>query len=119
MGQNWPETAKLSEQAIALDPINFAGSYFFNSVANFNLGHIDVAETSARKAMKMDQQHRLPQIQLLLGRILMVKKDFTGAITNLKDYLARSPNASDADLIRRQLATLQQASATQPASPQQ
>lgn len=114
--QNWTEAARLSDQAITLDPIDFATGYFYNSVANYNLGHFEIAERSARKAATLDGQHRLPQIQSLLGRILLVKRDYPGALENFRGYLQRNPNAPDAADIRRQIQTLEQANATTPAA---
>ena len=116
--QNWQETARLTDQAITLDPLDFPFGYFYNSVANFNLGHMDVAEKSARKAATLDVQHRLPQIQSLLGRILLLKKDYPGALENFRTYLKSQPNAPDAADIRRQVETLQQAAAAAPAPAQ-
>lgn len=110
--QNWAEAARLSDQAITLDPIDFPNGYFYNSVANFNLGKLDAAEKSARKAATLDSQHRLPQIQSLLGRILLMKKDYPGALENFRTYLKTSPNAADAQDIRRQVQTLEQAAAS-------
>lgn len=115
--QNWTEAARLSDQAITLDPVDFPNGYFYNSVANFNLGRIDVAEKSARKAAVLDSQHHLPQIQSLLGRILLMKRDYPGALENFRTYLKSSPNASDSADIRRQVQTLEQAAASMPASP--
>ena len=113
--QNWAEAARLSDQAIALDPIDFISGYFYNSVANYNLGNFDVAERTARKAATLDGQHHMPQIQSLLGRILLVKRDYPGALENFRGYLHLSPNAVDAADIRRQIQTLEQASAATPA----
>jgi tetratricopeptide (TPR) repeat protein len=113
--QNWQETARLTDQAITLDPIDFPNGYFYNSVANFNLGHFDAAEKSARKAATLDSQHRLPQIQSLLGRILLMKKDYPGALENFRSYLKNLPDAADAPDIRRQVQTLEQAAASAPA----
>lgn len=112
--QNWQEAARLSDQAITLDPIDFPNGYFYNSVANYNLGHMDAAEKSARKAATLDAQHRLPQIQSLLGRILLLKKDYPGALNNFRSYLKNEPNAPDAPDIRRQVQTLEQAAASAP-----
>ena len=114
--QNWQETARLTDQAITLDPIDFPNGYFYNSVANFNMGHLDVAEKNARKAATLDFQHRLPQIQSLLGRILLVKQDYPGALENFRSYLKNKPDAADAADIRRQVQTLEQAAASAPAA---
>jgi tetratricopeptide (TPR) repeat protein len=114
MRQNWQETARLTDQAITLDPIDFPNGYFYNSVANFNMGHFEVAEKNARKAATLDSQHRLPQIQSLLGRILLMKKDYPGALENFRTYLKNLPDAADAPDIRRQVQTLEQAAASAP-----
>jgi tetratricopeptide (TPR) repeat protein len=99
----WQEVADTSDRAIKLDPYDFPVAYFYNSIANYNLGKLDVAEKSAREAQKLDTQHRFPRVNHLLGVILADRRDYTGAAASLRDYLKLVPNAQDADRVRSQL----------------
>lgn len=110
--RKWDDSLRFSQQVIALDPIDVPAGYLINSIANFNLGQYESAESSARKAYRLDPRHRLPEIQMVLGRILLAKKDYVGALENFKDYLQRSPNAADAADLRQRMAAIQEASGT-------
>lgn len=105
--QNWKEVLTLTDKAISLDPLDFPGSFFFNAVAQYNLGNLPAAEKSARKAARLDPQHRLPRLNLLLGTILADKKDYDGACEQLRSYLKIAPKAPDADAVRTRLTDLE------------
>ncbi|MCL5742805.1 MAG: tetratricopeptide repeat protein, partial [Acidobacteria bacterium] len=68
--RNWQGVADASGRVIRLDPFDFPEAYFYNSVANFNLRSYDAAEKSAREAVKLDTQHRMPKASHLLGILL-------------------------------------------------
>jgi tetratricopeptide (TPR) repeat protein len=105
--QNWQEVAAATSQVNRLDPVDFPQAYFFNSVANYNLGKIDAAETSAREAQKLDPAHRIPKVDHVLGLILYQKKDYAGAAEQMRKYLMFSPNAPDAVQVKAQLTELE------------
>lgn len=105
--RNWQEVADTTDRLLRLDPFDFPQAYFFNSVANFNLRRLDAAERSAREALKLDQQNRIPKIRHLLGIILANKQDYSGAAELLRAYLPHASNSEEADLVRRQLAELE------------
>jgi outer membrane protein assembly factor BamD (BamD/ComL family) len=105
---DWKRVAELTDSALQLDPIDFPSGFFLNAVAHYNLGHMDVAERSALRAQKLDPGHHLTQVELLLGRILIAKKDYPGAITRMNAYLQLYPNAEDANDVRKQVSALEQ-----------
>jgi tetratricopeptide (TPR) repeat protein len=121
--QKWQEVADTTSRVIKLNPFDFPFAYFYNSAANFNLRNFDAAEKSAREALKLDTQHRIPKIEHLLGIILANKQDYTGAAEHMKSYLQQVPEASDVDLVKKQLAEIERLlgarTATQPAAPPQ
>jgi regulator of sirC expression with transglutaminase-like and TPR domain len=89
-------------------------------VANYNLQKMDEAEKSAREAVKLDPEHKIPKASHLRGIILAQKREYSGAVEQLKGYLAAAPNASDAETVRKQIAEIervQAASASQTPSP--
>lgn len=117
--QRWQELADVTDKASRLDPFGFPQAFFFNAVANYNLHHVEAAEQSARRAQRLDTQHRLPQVSHLLGVILASRQDYTAAAAEMRDYLKFAPEAKDATAVRSQLADLEKrASATAPPQPQ-
>jgi len=110
-GQRWQELADMTEKAVKLDSFTYPQAFFMNAVANYNLHHEDVAEQSARRAQKLDTQHRMPQVSHLLGVILADRRDYTGAAAQMREYLKFAPDASDAPAVRSQLETLERQSA--------
>lgn len=116
--KKWQEVADTTDRVVRLNPIDFPGAYFFSSIAHYNLKNLDAAEKSAREGIKTDTQHRFPKINHVLGVILAQKGEFTAAAGFMKDYLKFAPKASDADVVKNQLAELEKfAAAQQPAQP--
>jgi tetratricopeptide (TPR) repeat protein len=107
--KKWQDAADASDRLIRLDPVDYPGAYFFSAVANLNLAmagdakRLEEAEKSAREALKLDPNHRMPGIHHVLGVILANKRDFTGAAEQLKSYLQYAPSAQDGDQVRRTL----------------
>jgi tetratricopeptide (TPR) repeat protein len=107
MEQKWQEVADITDRAMTLDPLDFPEGYYFNSVAYLSLNKMDVAERSARKAFRLDSQHRYPRVHLILAEILRRRQDVSGSIEQLQAYLKFAPQASDADKVRSMIADLQ------------
>ncbi len=110
---NWQETADTAARALRLDPYNYPNIYFYDAVAEFNLQHLDDAEKSAREALKLDPQHRIPAVNHILGVILARKGDFKGAAEFMKTYLKLAPAANDTALVKKQLAEIERVAQTQ------
>jgi tetratricopeptide (TPR) repeat protein len=120
MERKWQDVADTTDRVLKLNPIDFPNAFFFNAVANYNLQKMDAAEKSAREAVKLDPQHRIPRANHLLGMILADKQDLAGAREQMSNYLKFMPNAPDADAVRQGLAKIDQALAARnpaPASP--
>lgn len=103
----WQDVADTTDRLIRLDPYDFPQAYLFNSVANYNLGKLDVAEKSALEAQKLDTQHRFPKVNHLLGVIMADRRDYPAAARHMRDYLKFAPGAQDADRVRTQLTELE------------
>ena len=110
--RRWQELADVTDKATKLDPFSFPQAFFFNAVANYNLKHEDVAEQSARRAQKLDTQHRMPQVSHLLGVILADRHDYSGAAEQMRDYLKFAPEAKDAAAVRSQVEAFEKQSAS-------
>ncbi|HEX2727707.1 MAG TPA: tetratricopeptide repeat protein [Beijerinckiaceae bacterium] len=105
--QKWPEVADAAEKALKLNPYLAPDIYFYSAVANLNLQKLDIAEEHAQQALKLDERHRFPKINHLLGVIHAQRQNYPKAAENLRDYLKFAPQAADADAVRKQLAELE------------
>ena len=105
---NWGEVIKLTGRALQLDPASYPEAYYLNGIAHFSLQQIGEAETSARKAVELDKQRRIPRAEFLLGNVLWTKGDERGAAEHMRTYLALDPNCAEAGKIKSYLAKFDQ-----------
>jgi len=105
--KNWQNVADETSRLVQLNPVDFPQAFFYNSVANYNLGKFDAAEASAREAQKLDAAHRMPKVEHILGEILYEKKDYAGAAEQMRNYLRLAPDAADAGQVKLQLSELE------------
>jgi tetratricopeptide (TPR) repeat protein len=110
----WDEAAGYSKRVIELNPVEFPSAYWYNTVANYNLTKDQDAIKSAKALLKLDTQHRFPEVNRLLAELSLQSKDYAGAAEYLKAYLAQVPNAKDADTLKQQLLKIEEARATTP-----
>src|SRR5437660_11746861 len=85
---------------------------FYNDAGNFNLRRIDQAEKSLMRGMRLDREHRVPQMEYLLGLVFARKQDYPSAVTHVSEYLRLSPNAPDSAVARQQLDEFQKLAAS-------
>jgi tetratricopeptide (TPR) repeat protein len=112
--KDWEETISLADTLTRLDPGDFPLAYLLNAIANFSLGRLDLAEKSAREAIKIDTLHRVPRAEYVLGRILLEKRDYDGALALLKSYIQRAPDARDGEAIKKQIGEIENLAKAQP-----
>ncbi len=103
---NWGEAQTLSGRATQLDGVNFPVGSYYLAMANVQLGHLDQAEKSARMAEQLDVRHSIPQVNLLLGTILVRKQDYAHAAEELEAYLKFAPSAENGEEVRQRIAEL-------------
>jgi tetratricopeptide (TPR) repeat protein len=101
--EKWQDAATLSDRVLHSDPAGYPAAYYLNGMANLHLGNFDVAEKSAREAVRLDTAHRNPRTNYVLGLILAQKREFRQAAESLQAYLHAWPNAPDAETARKQL----------------
>ena len=115
--QKWSDLADVTDKLVKLDPFDYPQAFFFNSVANYNLRNMEVAEKSALAAERLDTRHAVPQVSHLLGVILAMKKDYAGATERFRAYLKFAPDAQDAPKVRSALAEMEKITAASAAAP--
>lgn len=107
----WQELVDRTDQWLRLDPANSPDAYYLSSVGNLQNEHIDVAEKNAREAIRMDPAKKNMRARYVLGLALAQKQEFTEAAEALKIFLDASPDAKDAETVRKQLAQVEEAAA--------
>jgi tetratricopeptide (TPR) repeat protein len=98
----WAPAAQATERLVALNPF-LPQAHYFNAIAHFNLGKLDVAEKSARSAVEGPDAKQLPHAHRLLGAILAKQGQFPAAAQEYRSFLKLNPAGSEADQLRRTL----------------
>ena len=105
----YPELLEYTTHALQLDPRGTPSLWYYDAMANDNLGHDDVAKASAEKGLLMDPVHTEPNIEQLLAVILVKQHDYNGALEHLRHCLTYYPSGPNADFMKQQAAQLEQA----------
>ncbi len=108
--QKWDEVLNQTGRALALDPAGTPQLWYYDALAKFQLGKTDEALVSAEKALAIDPRHSVPNVEQLLAVILARKADYAGALQHLKNCLSYMPSGPNADLLKQQIAQLEQKS---------
>jgi tetratricopeptide (TPR) repeat protein len=101
--KRWQDAAQFSDQVVKMNSLAFPSAYFYNAVANYNLGRVEPAAESAKKFKSLDTEHHHPEVCLLLGQILVQKNDVSAAVQEMREFLTLAPNASQAEEVRQWL----------------
>jgi len=104
----WKDLADVTERIVQFAPDSGPQYWFFNSAANYNLGNIEKAATSVERGLRMDPNHKVPQMEYLYGLILAGKQDYKSANEHVATYLQLAPHANDAEAAKKSLAEFQQ-----------
>ncbi len=108
----WPELVEVTGKWLALDPVDFADAWFLNAVGNYFQGDLGSAEKSVRQGIKLDQRHRIPKLEYLLGMILMQRQAYAEAAEHMQLYLHLVRKPADVDEAQKQLAEIERLSAS-------
>jgi tetratricopeptide (TPR) repeat protein len=109
INQKWPDVIASADRAIGVNPNGVPAAYYYIAVANFSLRNADGAEKAALQGIKINADTQYPDIRNILGLVLAQKGDYQGAQENLKKYLELAPDADNAEVVRQQLAQIEQA----------
>lgn len=112
-GENdWPKLIEFSAAWLAIDPVDFADAWFLNAVGNYFGGNLKIAENSARQGIQLDQAHRIPKLQYLLGMTLMRRQAYAEAAEHMQAYLHLVSKPADVSEAQKQLAEIERLSAS-------
>jgi tetratricopeptide (TPR) repeat protein len=105
--KQWQEAADYTDRLLRLNPIDFPQAYYFNSLANYYMKKLDVAEKSAREGISRDTAHQYAKMNQVLGVLLAQKQDIPGCLEQLKAYLRYAPTAPDVEQVKKQIAEVE------------
>jgi len=107
--KRWQDAMQFTDQVLHMNPAAYPVAYFYNAVAAFNSGKLEVAQESAKKFKTLDTDHRHPDVYLLLGQVYIRAGDYSSAAQEMRDYLTIAPNADNAAEVRATLKRLEDA----------
>ena len=108
----WQDLLNVTNSALARNPRGNLELWYYHAYANFQLQKLDVAESSANKSLAMDPLHVELNTEQLLAVILAQKGEVPAAIQHLTNCLSYFPPGPKLDLVKQQLAQMQQDSAS-------
>ena len=105
--KKWQDVVDAVDHALQLNPAGTPQIWYFSAVGNFNLGHTEVAETSAQTSLSMDPSHVAPNTEQLLAVILAGRGAYKDALEHLRHCLTYTAPGPNADLMKQQVAQLE------------
>ncbi len=114
--EKWKDVLADGAHALALDPHGSpqiwyayaAGILKAYSTGALPLAKLKIGETSALNSLALDPQHTVPGAEQLLALILAQEKNYPAAIDHLRNCLTYVPSGSGSDLVKQQIAQLEQ-----------
>jgi tetratricopeptide (TPR) repeat protein len=100
--EDFERVVELAEQAIRLNPLS-AELRFHLALAKYQLGDLEAARYSVRRATEADDIAEQPQAYVLYGRILAKEGNTAAAAEQYRRFLATRPDAPVATELRLQL----------------
>src|SRR5262249_21642697 len=107
--KKWPELEQLTNRAMRLDSFDYPQLFLFNAVANYNMHKFPAAETSLKQAVRLDTQHRFPDIQHLMGLLMVLQRGDAEGAAQCGAFLRAAPDTPEAEGVRKQLAEIERA----------
>lgn len=106
--RDWQSASQWASRALELDPQGTAQIWYENAVSDYRLGKNEAARAAAEHALAMDPEHRIQNTEEVLALTLVTKGDYSAALEHLRSTLTYIPSGPDADLIKRQIAFVEQ-----------
>jgi tetratricopeptide (TPR) repeat protein len=104
--QNWQVLVDVTAKIIGLNPGGSPEVWFYNGVANYNLGKLAEAEKSAQQGLKLDTAHHFPKLEYLLGIVFEEQHDYAAANEHMQAYLHLASSPQDVAAAQKELAEI-------------
>jgi tetratricopeptide (TPR) repeat protein len=110
--KQWHELVDATSKVLSLNSVNFPGAWYLQGVGHFYLQNLPAAEKSARQGLKVDQAHMVPKLEYLLAMVLLQERQFVEAAQHMRTFLQHATKPEEVEDAQKQLATIQQLSAS-------
>ncbi len=110
--KRWADVVEITDKLLRLNPVDFPEAWLLNSVGNYSGQNFEAAENSARQGIKVDEAHRTPKLEYVLGMLLLRKQDYAGASQHMQQYLSLATQPAELDEARKQLAEIERHSSS-------
>ncbi|HXY51572.1 MAG TPA: tetratricopeptide repeat protein [Terriglobales bacterium] len=107
----WQDLADAAGHLVSLSSEGYPQYWFLSAVAHYNLQDFEVARQQALRGLAADVQHRVPELEHVLGLALIQQHDYKAAEEHIRNYLQRAPEGPNAQLAEQQLAELERVQA--------
>jgi len=115
---DWGQVAKLTTQALAIDPTGNPYSLYYAADAALHERRMAEAEVHALAAVRADEWHRIPELHLLLAQVYATNGNVAEEAAQLKEFLRVAATSKDAATVRDTLAKLETTPARADSDPQ-
>jgi len=105
--KKWGDAVERSAALAAFSPEAFPEGYYYNAVAQYNLGQDEKAFESAMKAVKLDVHHTLPLAEQLLAILYQMRGDYKSAGEQYRNYLRDAPSGTNVNGAKARLAEVE------------
>jgi len=105
--KKWAEAARYLDKAVKLDPTGSPMAWYFDGLANYNLGRIEKAEECVLMEMRLDTAHRHASADYLLGMVFIAKQDLEHGAELLRKYIRAAPFADEVETAKLQLSKVE------------
>ena len=116
--RNWDDVLDKTDKLLKLNSFDFPQAYYYNALAHLNLNHPELAEKSARQALKQDAQ-KFSRAYYVLGLALAQKGEFASSVDQLKAYLSSNPSGNENEMVKKQLSDIEKLATQQLAAKEQ
>jgi tetratricopeptide (TPR) repeat protein len=106
--RDWQEASNWATRALNLNPTGTPRIWYENAVADYRLGKNEAAHAAAEHALAMDPEHNVQNAEDVLALTLISKGDYSAALDHLRNSLTYIPAGPSADLIKQQIAFVEQ-----------
>ena len=105
--QNWEAASRAASTLIERDKgKRHLDAYLQKATARFRLNDLAGSESSLNELIAQDRAHQYPRAEYLLGLILDMKGDKSGAAEHMRKYLELEPASRDAAQVRQRMENL-------------
>jgi tetratricopeptide (TPR) repeat protein len=110
--KDWQEGSHWASLALELNPAGTARIWYENALVDYRKGKNEAARKAAEQALAMDPEHNVQNAEEVLALTLIDKGDYSGALDHLRNSLTYVLTGPDSELIKRQIAFVEQRAAT-------